>query len=497
MTPRLKSAELRNVHGIRYLKMDFGQITVIRGANGVGKSSIIDGIGGTFRGGYNPAWARDPEAPGAGDIIVGEPPVEKKEWSSAKARSTVTLTDGSYIVRDVDREKKTSTVKWYSANGEEIGGQTVINDLVPIAAFDPVSFLRNDEKGRQNTIMRFLRVSLSRDEIEQATNGCAVDDYEEWVSQHFKPQDGAFVVIDRFEKALREQRTKVGRDKTSIEKTIQNLQHGVPTLNQDSAQVKRASEEAELNVAKIQRDYDKAIAAVKAEALAARQKAWSETDAETQAVESWLKQQIALLEEQARTKKADIMTRRESSIAAVMQAEQDAVQDVALQYDEQLSEAQEAHRKAKDALDAYNRADGLRTHLAGERQRHADLLALHNALERSIERLIELRKKKMEEVKIPGLEMRDGVAYYNGLLIDGAINKAQQIELAVQIAALSTKNEGIPFMILDEAEHLDKGTLNAFLDAAVKAGFQVVYATVEEDPSHPLTVQAVDASEVA
>lgn len=481
-TPTLKSIELRNVHGIRYLKMDLGQITIIRGANGTGKSSIIDGIVGTFRGGYDPAWVRDPDAPGAGSIIIGEPPLEKKALGAAKGRSTITLSDGSYIVRNADREQKSSEVKYYSASGEELGGQRVLEQLAPVAAFDPVSFLRAEPKERQKIIMKFLRAEITEKELQEAVG-------DDWFLTHFKASDGAFANIDRIEKAARERRTLVGREKTSVEKTVENLQGGVPTINQDSAQVKRSAEEAQAQAQLIRREYDAALASVSAEALKERQRVWSETDSESAAVDAWLRAEIALLEEKARTKKAEIGNKREVQIAAVMENAQKADEYVRQKYEEPLSIAEEEHRRAKDALDTYNRADGLRLHLAQERERYEGLLKEHNALESVIADLIALRKKKMENVPIPGLEMRDGVIRYDGLPLDGAINVAKQIELALQIAALSTKTEGIPFMILDEAEHLDNGTLERFLEAAVSAGFQVVYATVEKQQGTPLTVE--------
>lgn len=471
--PKLKEVELRNVHGIRYLKMRFGQVTRIVGSNGTGKTSIIDGIRRTAQGGYDPSWVRDPEAPGAGNIIIGEPPVEKKAWPSTKAKSTITMTDGSYIVRIVDREQKTSEVTYYSASGEELGKQTLLKSLMAVAAFDPLAFLRADTKDRQKILMKFLRADITEEEILEAVG-------DNWYEPHFKPEDGAFPNLDRIQTAAEERRRKAGRERDEVEKTINNLSGSVPTINEDSAELAKVEVEAGKDLARLTQDRAATIAEVSAASLQEKQKVWSETDAETSAVDTWLRQQIDLLKQQAETKKAEILKQRYEKIGKIEKLVEQENESIRGEYDPQIDAAKEAHLEAKERLQAYNRADGLRAHIAKERKRYGDLVAIHNQLDTAVERIRALRQEKLKGVPIEGLAMVGGEVYYDGLPLDGGINQAKMTQLAVEIAGLSTRADAIPFMILDEAEGLDPKTVDDFLAALVGAGFQVVYAQVDQ-----------------
>jgi len=100
-------------------------------------------------------------------------------------------------------------------------------------------------------------------------------------------------------------------------------------------------------------------------------------------------------------------------------------------------------------------------------------------MDSAIAQIRALRNKKMEEVPIAGLEMRDGEVYYQGLRLD-AINTAQQIEVAALI--VSQASGTMPFMILDNAEHLDQEMKQRFVEALKAGGFQVVVAQVTEGP---------------
>lgn len=64
-----------------------------------------------------------------------------------------------------------------------------------------------------------------------------------------------------------------------------------------------------------------------------------------------------------------------------------------------------------------------------------------------------MKKQKLDELPIPGLEVRNGQIFANGLDYDKQVNTGQQFKIAVQISAL--RFGGLPFMIADKGEHLD------------------------------------------
>ena len=51
---RIESVEIKNIKGIASATFGLGTLTVIRGANGTGKTSILDSIATIFDGGHDP-----------------------------------------------------------------------------------------------------------------------------------------------------------------------------------------------------------------------------------------------------------------------------------------------------------------------------------------------------------------------------------------------------------------------------------------------------------
>lgn len=479
----IKEIVIRNVRGIQWLRMHLGQVTVLSGSNGVGKSSIIDAIRGAFSGGYDPSWVRDPEAPGAGQIVIGEPPVEtgKKSLPHTKGRVEIALTDGSRIIRTADREKRVSTVEVFSADGEVVKApQQYLDEAFPLAAFDPAHFLKADPKDRQKIVMELLDVPIEPPELRAAVPG-------DWWLSHFNPRESAFPNLDRIERAARERRQDVNRDLKRINGAIDTLQKGVPTLNQESRDWKKEEADAQQKLAAAEKALAALISDANAETLAARQKIWSETDAETTAVDVWLKAEISKLEEQAKAKRAAVSQRRAEQIGIIEETSKTYIDGLRAEHDPIVAEARAAHEAAKRNLKSYHEATGLREHLATQRREAEEKATESGVLDKAIDNLIALRKKKMEATPIPGMEMRDGIAYYDGLPID-AINTGKVVEVAVRICAASTANNANPFMILDNTESIDRENLEAYVEGLRSAGFQIVLAEVNKE-NMPLSVE--------
>ena len=108
-----------------------------------------------------------------------------------------------------------------------------------------------------------------------------------------------------------------------------------------------------------------------------------------------------------------------------------------------------------------------------------------NRLNDAVQNLDRLKREKLDALPIPGVEVRDGEIYFNGLSFDRQLNTAQKYLLSFQIAALTLGE--LPFLIFDGAEALDAANKAAFIEGMKDAGFQVVMATVVDDA--PLTVQ--------
>lgn len=472
----IKRIKIRNFKGIVSAQFELGQVTILSGGNGVGKTSFLEAVKAPFSGGYDPTMVRDPEAPGAASIVIGEMPVEKKPLANTKAIVEMELMDGSTLTREVDRARKTSKVECISANGEKLGGQGYAETLASVDAVDPMRFLLADPKDRAKVVMQFLDVPLSADELAFIPGG-------NWYTVHMRGKDGkplpCFEALKAVEDACVERRRDTNRRVSELTATIENLRSSVPTLNDESADYQGAAEAAE----KAHRDAEGAYRLLKVtieeEAAAARAKAKSDHLAEVQKIDAWLAEEIAKLQTAAQSRKAEALVAHSSILEAIRTAEADAAAEADKEHLPILESARADHQAAKQTLADYHNATGLRKHLADCTEKHKEILSDSMKMDRAIAAIRDLRLKKMEDVPIEGLEMRDGEVFYRGLRMD-AINTAQQIEVAAQI--VSNAAGKLPFMILDNAEHLDPEMKERFVGALKAGGFQVVVAEVTEGP---------------
>lgn len=143
MSLRIQEVEISNVKGIAHAILKPGTLTVIRGGNGAGKSSILDAINCIFEGGHNPTLIRTGEE---------------------QARVTMTLSDGVTI------EKLTtlrdSYLKITTADGMEVKKpKSFVESLASSFAFDPIAFMTATPKDRLKFLLEAMPVEFGIMEI--------------------------------------------------------------------------------------------------------------------------------------------------------------------------------------------------------------------------------------------------------------------------------------------------------------------------------------------
>ncbi len=433
MSLKIVRIEAENIRGIANGVLEPHTITVLRGSNGTGKTSWLDAVRIVFDGGYDPLIMRNGEK---------------------KARVEMTLSDGTTCTRLLNAEKKTSTLTVKSAEGEVIKApKAYIDEIADTFAYNPLSLIFADKKERQKVIQGFLNVSVQVQELQAAIG-------EDWFFEHYDPRKNAFENIDAIYKAGYERRRKVNTQKDEADKTIQTLRRDIPTVSEDAEQFQRRYDEAR-NALEMARG-DKRVA----EAELKEQHEASKAEAD-----EWERAEIAKIkaEKQARLAQAE-KVRAEMS------------EEIAQRYNPIIEAAfAEADSASKD-LAAYQNAEGLRKHLAEMDARAKELAGASVRYDRALEKLEILRRKKMEDLPIPGAEMRDGDLFIEGVAFDG-LNTAEQIKASIQIAASRAKD--LPFMLIDGVERLDEENQRELYEVAKASGFQILAAEVVD--GMPLT----------
>jgi hypothetical protein len=127
--------------------------------------------------------------------------------------------------------------------------------------------------------------------------------------------------------------------------------------------------------------------------------------------------------------------------------------------------------------------------LLSEQSQKLDVLrAQSSALTDTLNRIKEHKQSLLDKSPIPGLEIRDGEAFYEGIAFD-QLNTAKKITLAVELAALRAGSMAV--ICVDGCEALDAESRQLLEDACTRRGLQMICTTVAD---HPLTIMAKPAA---
>lgn len=436
----IRKVEIENIRGIKHMVIDLTELTVLRGSNGSGKSSVVEAIRLVFAGGYDPlavsTWAE------AGKVVL-------------------TGDDGTTITRSINKTKRTSTLDIRSEAGEKVAApQGYIDNLTQIFSYDPLKLLRCTPTERFKYLKETLTVEVGIDEFLELARHYSVDDsviYESW--------DAKAAGLDRIaklRKAVYERRTKINSKARDLDGSIKTMKASVPSLNADGVDWRAAEAAASLELAEAKRAWGMAV-----------QQAGDEAAAAKDAIDGWEREEIARI-------KAEAAARRE----VIQQALAATLDEVNGQHQPTVAALIARHAEARQQLSDYDKAIGAREAIAKLEVELKDSRTLGDKYTFIIEGIDKIEKQKLEASPVDGVLLRDGEVFIDGVAFDG-VNTQRRYRAAIEIGAV---NAGpLKFMLCDEMEHWDEGNFKAFAEAAKEAGFQVVCAVVD---NCPLTVQA-------
>lgn len=454
---RIERLEIENVRNIARLVLEPKRLTVVKGANGTGKTTIIEAVRAVFEGGFDGRLVR-----------LGE--------TVAKIR--ITLNEGTTIERAINRERKSSTLTIKSADGEIVPSpQKFVESLATGFAYDPLAFLSAKPEKRAKFVEQFADVAVASAELQEAVN-------DNWWINHYDAKDSAFSNIDRIYEAGYQRRADINRKVRDLDGTINTLRSGIETLNENGNDWAAAEAEAAAG-------YREAAGALKLAEQAVREQAEAARKAED--TKRATAQDTAIAEYNAAIRaaqeKRDTAMAEASATAAqnketIARLESDELQRLQAEQGPIVAEARAAHESARSKLAEWHKAKGAREQVDRLEAEVKEKAGQAVTMDRVLDNLKKLRLAKLSQVPIEGLELRDGKVFVGGIDFD-ALNTAKKIEIALQIAA--QKPGELEFMLLDQAEHLDETNWEEFKQGVLASGFQVIAARVDEGA---LTVEA-------
>lgn len=483
MSIYLARIELENIGATEYFAVEVAPLTVFVGGNGAGKTTLIQAFRRFFKGGYDETVVRKVLDCRDSDPRHAHDPV-KCYKRAEKGVITATFTDGSYGKRVINTSNRKSTVEIFSADGKKLGAQGLVDEFAEGYSFDPLALINAPKKERLKYLEEFLDVWCTAEEIKEA---CV----EPELCRAFEPRDNAFTAIDKLHAAAYEQRTKINGEADNLRGAVQTIRLGVPTLNEDGVDWS-AAEAAAAGA------YREASGALKVAEQAVREQAAAAIHAENvkmaaaaEAAEKAYASAVAAAKAQRDLAISEANTTGHANKETIARMESDELQRLQAEQGPIIAEARAAYDTAREALGAWNKATGARDQINKLEEQIKVKAGRSVFLTNVIKRLKDLRAEKQKSNPIPGLEVRDGEIFYEGIEFD-AVNTGKRMELCIRMATLRATR--CPILIIDDAINIDDANWEAFVAAARASNLQIVAARLD---AGDLRIEAYEREAVA
>jgi len=445
---RVSKIVINSILGIDHLEIEPGSVTEITGANGSGKTSILESLKAIFGQGHDATLLR--QGADKGEVVL-------------------LMDDGTEIQKSITAEKSSTTVK-HPTYGKISKPATYLKKLADALSLNPVEFLTASKKDRVDTLLQAIPMTVTADKLSfvpvDALRGVDLDKH-------------ALEVISAIGKQIYDLRTGVNRAEKEKRATVSQMSETLPadapeggnwseTLTTLQDEFKALQQVASGELANL----NKVLAAIKEDATAKH-------NAYRDGIKADLERDIEALRKAAEELIEKSETYREAAIEGANNAytaNRKAAED---RYRPKESELKERIGQARAMLEQSAKVEKTREFI-GQLTADADRLEAESTkLTHALGQLEILKSGLLENLPIKGVEIRDGDLYVDGLPFD-RVNESRRVRLAIEIAKLRAGELGL--VAVDGLECLDPETYQRFRKEAEASGMQFVVARVSDGP---------------
>lgn len=428
---KIAHLKITNVLGIDSLEFSPGGFTAITGPNGVGKTSILEAIKAATGSGHDATLLRKGAEKGEVVLVLDD-------GTEIHQRVTATRT-----TRDVVRDGKKVTQPG-----------NVIKALTDALSVNPVEFLTARKQDRVKVLLESMPLTADPAKLTEIT-GIPVE----------ASDAHALHVIDAVRQQVYDDRTGTNRAVREKEATINQLLAAMPEapsgVDGDEDELRAKLEQAQAaRDAEVKRIDDK-LAGIKSESAAKIQMLKDEAQAKIDAIRADLAQALeaeraALADTEAKASR--VRQKAIDTFAATAQPLQAAIAAIRANRD--------AAAKRKATLETIARMESELAELESDSRRQTQALA----------DLDRYKSDLLSSLPIPGLEVRDGEVFRDGVPFD-RLNTAQRVRIAFEIAKLRAGE--LRLICLDGMELLDEDSLAELRSQAEQADVQLFVTRVQ------------------
>jgi len=430
---KISHVRISNILGIDQLEFDAGQFNEISGANGLGKTSVLEAIKSVFQGGHDATLLRN---------------------GAEKGEIVLVLDDGQEITKRVTETGSDTVLR---RDGKHVNRPAAaIKALTDLLSINPVDFLLAKPKERAKVLLESMPLEADPARIEAITG------------QKVKATGlHALVVIGEARQQLFDMRTEINRAARQKESTVEQLRQALPELPEG---VETGDEDAlREQIEEARRARDEKLEKIAAKLARVR----DEARISKQAIDDKLAEDIQKLRDAAETERAAVGVILSDNEKRAAEAKAKASDEcVAL-----TSPLEQAVAVIKSNRDAAAKREASLKIIDQMDAEAVELRSNSDGLTQALDELEAYKQELLAELPIDGLEIRDGELYRNGVHLD-RLNTAQQVQIAVELAKLRAGDLAV--CCVDRLELLDTETFQQFRDGMQGSGLQMFVTRVTD-----------------
>jgi len=449
--------KISNILGLENLEIEPGSVTEISGANGTGKTSILEAVKAALGGGHDASLLR--AGADKGEIVL-------------------VLDDGVEINRTVTHDKSNTTVKHPSFGKISKPGEYLKN-LTDALSVNPVEFLTAKPKDRVDALLDAIPMKIDAGMI-----GFVPADILDFSQVNF--DNHAMVTMETLRRAMYDARTGVNRSQKDKQATARQLSETVPpappagdwqsTLSAAEAEYKALRNSATAALNNVMNDAQESITSAEADYVHGEKEIAERCAAELERIRTAQSAEIKVL-----------WSKREDAIHAAQSLEAQNRTKLEDDYRPKEAELKERIGHARAMVEQETRTEET-LKLARQMENEARKLSEEaDKLTDGLTKLEELKSSLLSTLPIVGLEVKDGDIYVDGVAFD-RVNEAVRVQLAIEVAKLRAGKLGL--IAVDGLERLDIKSYQEFVKTAQDSKLQFIVTKVS---NHPLNVESAVA----
>lgn len=477
---RITQIEISDTYGCQHVKFSPGTVTRIKGVNGSGKSSLLRALATVFEGGLDSSVIRKGAEKSVVEILLDDGTKITKTTAPIKRRKGADPNEPLKYRADLEIT---------DAAGVPLPSpKTFVDDLSRHLAVDPSILLRLDattapgRKALAAELMKLVPLAFPVQEVIGAFErrpGKLPPDPDTVPAPATLVSDLGLDDLKKLQTQVTEQRRRIGQEKDAASGTVDRLRKSLP--EDGAAAVDYPAKLSELETEAL--DIERAIADRRVQIA-------NERNAEVQAAETNYSERLRALnqeidakireleEERARCGTA-LRDERERIVKACLKVERECLDDLEKEASPEQQRVAGEIAVCKQQIEGAARAATLREEIQVQEEVCRMAWRKYDRCSEVLDNLEQLRLDKLNHLPVAGLVVENGEPYLDGVEWHNQ-NLSRRVQAVVEVCTgLSGK---LPFIMLDDFEHVDAENRRMFEEGLAAAGYQVIEAVVTDGP---------------